>query len=84
MTCYSYRQVAGLFKRHHWTTRQVIYGLRTRTRIQTFHPGYVKDEDLYRFHDRYMYNFHNPGSWSSYHYIIREDGTMQRLNDGML
>ena len=84
LTCESYRQVVVLLRRHHWTTRQVIYELRTRARIQAFHPGYVKDEHVYRFHERYMYNFHNPGHWCAYHHIIREDGSMLRLKNGLL
>ena len=84
LPCDSYRQVVALLRRHHWTKRQAIYELRTRARIQAFHPWYVKDKEIYRFHDRYMYNFHNPGHWRAYHHIIRKDGSMLRLKDGLL
>ena len=84
LTCDSYRHVVVLLRRHHWTTRQVIYQLRTRARIHAFHPGYVKDEHVYRFHERFMYRFHNLGHWNAYHLIIHKDGTMQRLKDGLL
>ena len=47
----------------------VIYGLRTRACVHAFHPGYITGTQMYRFHDKHMYGFHNPGSWEAYHTV---------------
>ena len=53
LTCYSYRQVVTLLRRHHWTTRQAIFELRKRARRKVHYPftSYLKDQYLWRFHN---------------------------------
>lgn len=53
LTCYSYRQVITLLRRHHWTTRQVIFELRKEARRRSHYPitSVLKDQYLWRFHN---------------------------------